>query len=162
MSETLVPPEATAAIGQTVDQRIGVVYKKEFQRWAAAVGDLNPLYFDEEFARANGFRDVIMPPMFLGQVTNAVVHLSDLRPDGTPNRGSIDLPLPPRRMAGGEQNEFFGPIYPGDVLTATRTLANLEEKHGRSGAFVLVSWETTYVNQDGETVAVNVASMIAR
>jgi acyl dehydratase len=162
MSDGLIQPEATAAIGRTVEQRTGTVFKKEFQRWAAAVGDLNPLYFDEEVARAHGYRDVIMPPMFLGHVTSTFVLLSALRPDGTAERGTVDIPLPARRMAGGEETEFYAPIFAGDVVSSTRRLAGLQEKHGRSGDFVLVNWETTYLNQDEEQVAKTVNLVIAR
>ena len=38
----------------------------------------------------------------------------------------------------------------------------IEQKHGRSGEFVLVTSRTSYVNQDGVTVAETVSSMIAR
>jgi len=162
MSDILVTPELKSAIGRTIDERSGVVYRKEFQRWAAAVGDLNPLYFQEEQAKANGYRDVIMPPMFLGQLMNAVTFLGDLRPDGIPATGDLDIPLPERRMMGGEETWFYAPVYPDDVLTATRKLANIEEKHGRSGAFVLVKWETTYFNQHRDLVAKTLWSMIAR
>jgi acyl dehydratase len=161
MPGTLVGPEARALIGQVSEERSGTVYKKEFQRWAAAVGDLNPLYFDDEAARAAGYREAVMPPMFLSQVLNNVTFLDSLRPDGI-SGDRILLPLPERRMAGGEETFFYQPVYPGDVLTSRRTLADLTEKRGRSGAFVLVTWEVTYHNQDGDLVAKSTTSMIAR
>jgi acyl dehydratase len=65
-------------------------------------------------------------------------------------------------MAGGEETFYYQPVYPGDVLTSRRTLADITEKHGRSGAFVLVTWETTYHNQDRDLVARSTSSMIAR
>jgi acyl dehydratase len=162
MSDTLVSPEARAMIGQVSEERSGTVYKKEFQRWAAAVGDLNPLYFDDDAAKAAGYREVVMPPMFLSHVLLGVTFLDSLRPDGIPKGGGISLPLPERRMAGGEETTYYQPIYPGDVLTSTRTLADITEKHGRSGDFVLVTWETAYRNQDGDLVASSTSSMIAR
>jgi len=162
MPDTLVSPEARALIGQVSEERSGTVYKKEFQRWAAAVGDLNPVYFDDEAARTAGYREVVMPPMFLSQVLNGVTLLDSLRPDGIPGGGGISLPLPERRMAGGEETFYYQPVYPGDVLTSRRTLADITEKNGRSGAFVLVTWETTYHNQDGDLVARSTSSMIAR
>jgi len=162
MSDTLISPEATAAIGRTVEVRTGVVYKKEFQRWAASVDDLNPLYFDEQFAKANGHPDVVMPPMFLGQVVNGVTFLDELRPDGMPARGDFGIPLPERIMGGGQEVYFYSQVYPGAELTSTRKLANIEEKEGRSGRFVLVTWETTFENREGELVAKIIESVIAR
>jgi hydroxyacyl-ACP dehydratase HTD2-like protein with hotdog domain len=65
-------------------------------------------------------------------------------------------------MVGGENATFYQPVYDGDVVTCTRTIENIEEKHGRSGHFVLVTWKTTYTNQVGELLAEATASMIAR
>ena len=165
MAESLIPPEALAMVGQETGRQTGLVYKKEFQRWAAAVNDLNPLYFDEEFAKANGYSDVVMPPLFLSQVMQGVTRLENLRPDGIPGgrgRGS-DIPLrAQRRMAGGEETEYEAPIYPGDLLSSVSRLASLEEKEGRSGPFVLVTRETVYTNQDGVVVARGRGSTIAR
>ena len=165
MTESLIPPEALAMIGKETGRQTGVVYKKEFQRWAAAVNDLNPLYFDEEFAKAQGYRDVVMPPLFLSQVMGGVMRLENLRPDGIPGgRGrGTDIPLKPqRRVAGGEETEYYEPVYPGDVLNSVSKLAVLEEKEGRSGPFVLITRETTYTNQDGVVVALGRGSTIAR
>ncbi|MCW2594689.1 MAG: hypothetical protein JWR06_1737 [Jatrophihabitans sp.] len=163
--ESLIDERATAAIGTVIAQSSGTVVKKEFQRWAAAVGDRNPLYFEDETARANGYREAVMPPLYLPQVTLGVVDLDTLRPDGIPGEGGtselIPLPKCPRWMAGGEQTTFFEPVYDGDRITASRTLDDVEEKHGRSGAFVLITSTTRYLR--GETVvARSVVTTIAR
>jgi hydroxyacyl-ACP dehydratase HTD2-like protein with hotdog domain len=65
-------------------------------------------------------------------------------------------------MGGGESIKFYEPVYDGDMLTSVRVIENIEEKHGRSGAFVLVTSRTTYTRQDGTVVAEAVSSMIAR
>jgi acyl dehydratase len=162
--QTLIPPEAAKLIGTEQARSAGIVDKKQFQRWAAAVKDRNPLYFDVSFARSHGYRDVIAPPMYLPHVTLGVADLETLRPDGTPGGSAGDIPLPacPRRMAGGESWQFHAPLYDGDVVTSTRRVDNIQEKHGRSGRFVLVSWVSTYTNQDGLVVAEARSSMIAR
>ena len=55
-----VAPGHGAPEDGVLEVRSGVVVKRAFQDWAAAVGDLNPLYFDEAFARSAGHRE--MPP----------------------------------------------------------------------------------------------------
>jgi acyl dehydratase len=162
--ESLIPPEATKLIGTEQARAAGIVEKKQFQRWAAAVKDRNPLYFDADFARAHGYRDVIAPPLYVQYVTLGITDLDALRPDGTPGGGAGDIPLPacPRRMAGGENWQFHAPLYDGDVITATRRIEDITEKSGRSGRFVLVTWLASYRNQDGELVAEARSSMIAR
>ena len=162
--EQLVGDDARAFIGKTTSTATGIVVKKEFQRWAAAVKDRNPLYFDADFARKHGYRDVIAPPVYVQYVTLGVADLDALRPDGIPGGGSGDLPLPkcPRRMAGGDDLTFYEPLYDGDVITATRKVTDIQQKQGRSGSFVLVHSLTTYTRQDGVTVAEHKGSMIAR
>ena len=159
----MVTPEAQAMIGSEVGRQEGVVYLKEAQRFAAAVGDLNPRYFDADVAREQGFRDIPIPPLFLSQVMQGVTRLDTLRPDGIPSRGGGDIPLrnANRRMAGGEDYEFLEPIYAGDVLTSRSKIESIEEKTGRSGRFVVITRETTYTNQDGVVVARARSSLIA-
>ena len=161
---SLIPDEARAMIGSEAGRASGRVVKQEFQRWAAAVKDRNPLYFDADFARAHGYRDVIAPPLYVQYVTLGVSDLTTLRPDGTPGGQSGDIPLPgcPRRMAGGENWRFHAPLYDGDVITATRRVDDITEKSGRSGRFVLVTWLAAYRNADGALVAEARSSMIAR
>src|ERR1700761_3867860 len=110
--QSLIPPEASKLIGTEQARATGIVEKKQFQRWAAAVKDRNPLYFDADFARTHGYRDVVAPPLYVQYVTLGVTDLDTLRPDGTPGGGSGDIPLPhtPRRMAGGENWRFHGPL----------------------------------------------------
>jgi acyl dehydratase len=163
MEESLITPEAKAMIGKQVGLQTGIVYPKEAQRFAAAVGDLNPLYFDDETARAQGYRGVIAPPMFLPQILQGVTQLDAVREDGVPLEGGSDIPLRAERlMAGGEDYEFLAPIYPGDSITAQTHIQNIEEKSGRSGRFVLITRETHYTNQDGSVVAKGRFSLIAR
>lgn len=163
MEESLITPEAEAMIGKQVELQTGIVYRKEAQRFAAAVGDLNPLYFDDEIARAQGYQGVIAPPMFLPQVMQGVTQLDSVREDGVPLQGGSDIPLRAERlMAGGEAYEFLTPLYPGDTITAQTRIQNIEEKSGRSGRFVLITRETLYTNQDGIVVAKGLFSVIAR
>ncbi|MEV0809920.1 MaoC family dehydratase N-terminal domain-containing protein [Micromonospora sp. NPDC050200] len=162
--EPLIPAEVAAMVGTVVARRTGVVETREFQRWAASVRDRNPLYFDAEYARTHGYENVLAPPMFLQHVTLGVADLDGLRPDGSSGAGSGNLtfPLCPRRMAGGEDTTFLAPVYGGDVITSERRIHSIEEKRGRSGRFVLVTWKTTYTNQRDEVVAEATTSMIAR
>lgn len=160
---SLIPDEARARIGTVLSTSRGAVVRRDWQRWAAAVGDHNPLYFDADYARAHGYRDVIAPPLYLQYAVLGVNPLDQLRPDGTPAGGSgLDFPRCPKRMAGGEDFTFHAPAYHGDEATAVRTVAAIEEKQGRSGRFVLVTWSTRYTNQDDDLLAEATTSLIAR
>ena len=52
MTDSLVDAESAAKIGTVVAVATGEVYRRDWQRWAAAVGDHNPLWFDADYARA--------------------------------------------------------------------------------------------------------------
>lgn len=145
-----------------LEVRSGTVDRRAFQQWAAAVGDLNPLYFDRELARSHGHRDVVMPPLFISQVTAEVHFAHQLRPDGIPHANSFGLSLPERRMAAAEETEFLMTLYPGDYVSATRRLLGVSRKQGRSGEFHLITLEILYADKDQTPVARTTASIIAR
>jgi acyl dehydratase len=162
--DSLVDPESAAKVGTVVATATGEVNRRDWQRWASAVGDHNPLWFDPVFARAHGYRDVICPPLFLQYAVLGVAALSDLRPDGSSGAvsGGLAFPRAPRRMAGGESTTFHLPAYDRDEIEMVRTVESIAEKEGRSGRFVLVTWRGDYRNQARELVAEATMSMIAR
>lgn len=161
---SLIDAESASRVGTIAAIASGEVNRRDWQRWAAAVGDHNPLWFDAEYARAQGYRDVICPPLYLQYAVLGVTPLDGLRPDGSSGAasGSLAFPHAPRRMAGGESTKFFGPAYHGDEIEMVRTIESIVEKQGRSGPFVLVTWRTVYRNQRHELLAEATTSMIAR
>jgi acyl dehydratase len=162
--DSLIDPETAARVGTVVAAVSGTVNKRDWQRWAAAVDDHNPLWFDADHARAHGYRDVICPPLFLQYTILGVITLGNLRPDGSSGAvtGSLAFPRAPRRMAGGESSTFHLPAYHDDEIEMVRTIESIVEKQGRSGRFVLVTWRSEYRNQHRELVAAATTSMIAR
>lgn len=165
MSEqSLIDDESASRVGTVAATATGEVNRRDWQRWAAAVGDHNPLWFDPEYARTQGYRDIICPPLYLQYAVLGVTALDGLRPDGSSGAlsGSLAFPRAPRRMAGGESTSFFGPAYHRDDIQMVRTIESIEEKHGRSEQFVLVTWKTVYHNQLDELIAEATTSMIAR
>ncbi len=165
MSEqSLIDDESASRVGAVAATATGEVNRRDWQRWAAAVGDHNLLWFDPEYARAQGYRDIICPPLYLQYAVLGVTALDGLRPDGSSGAmsGSLAFPRAPRRMAGGESTSFLGPAYHRDEIEMVRTIESIVEKQGRSGTFVLVTWRTVYRNQRDEMIADATTSMIAR
>ncbi len=162
--DSLIDAESAARVGTVAATAVGEVNRRDWQRWAAAVGDHNPLWFDPDHARANGYADIICPPLFLQYAVLGVASLDSLRADGSSGAvsGGLAFPRAPKRMAGGESTRFHRPVYHRDQVEMVRTVESITEKHGRSGRFVLVTWETVYRNQDDELLAEATTSMIAR
>jgi acyl dehydratase len=163
VQESLITDEARAMIGVVTRTRTGDVSIKEAQRWAAAVGDRNPIYFDDAAAREAGYRGIDTPPLFLPCVVLGVVDLDHLREDGIARVQGSSIPLKvSRTMFGGEESEFLLPVYPGDTITAETRVADIEQKDGSKGPFVLTTTETVYTNQDGAVVGRSRTFGIAR
>ena len=159
-----MPPETRAMVGEPLGDAVtAVVTRREAQRYARAVGDLAPIYFDEDAARAAGYDGLVAPPTFVGHVVVEGATLEDLRVDGLwIDRGRKVRLGVSRTMFGGEEWEFHHPVLVGDTITAQRRLGAIEEKTGRSGPFVLLRYETTFTNQRDEVVAVSHLVGIAR
>ncbi len=165
MPDDLIPPETAALVGKPAGEPTeGDVLGKETVRFAQAVDDLNPLYLDDEYARAAGYEGAIAPPMFFNVALTGSRPLSETREDGLFRSGE---PGPRfnkvnRTMFGGEEVEFVAPIYPGDTLRGETVLESIDQKDGRSGSFVVTVRKTTIRNQDGEIVAISRSSGITR
>ncbi len=151
---SLIPDETRQQIGQLMQDPVTVeITARESQRYAMAVDDLNPVYFDEDAARAAGYRTIVAPPTFMGHAVAVTKPLSQLREDGI-FRGGRHLRLGVARvMAGGDDWEFVRPAYVGDVVTAETRLHSLDEHEGRSGPFVTTVVQTIFTDADGEVVA---------
>ena len=128
----MLPEEVTRFIGQSSETRIFEVEKGAIKRFADAVGDPNPLYWDEEYARNSAYGAIIAPPGFFGW----------------PAR-----PMGKSFMFFGQESEFFGSVRGGDTLAASTVIKNITERKGQTGQLAFVIRETTYLNQNGALVA---------
>jgi acyl dehydratase len=151
---TLIPAETLARIGETLLDPVNVtIDRRESQRYAMAVGDENPTYFDPVAARQAGHRALATAPTFVSHATVAPRSTSDLRTDGLwRDGGGVRLNVS-RMMFGGEEWDFLEPVCVGDEITAVTRLADVDEKTGSKGPFVRVVRETTYTNQLGQVAA---------
>jgi 3-methylfumaryl-CoA hydratase len=153
-NDLLITEEARAMIGKEWDPITKEVYEKEIRRFCYAVGDLNPIYLDEEEAKKSNYGDIVAPPMFYDIPTVQEFPLDGLKEDGMP-KTLFNLPLKAtRNMAGGKEVEFFKPMRPGDKITQVGKIVDMYEKRGASGPLVFTIYEFRYTNQDGELVAI--------
>jgi acyl dehydratase len=127
--------------------------------YALAIGDDNPLYTDEEFAKRHGYPSVIAPPTLICE-TNQFV------PGPRDENGLLtqifELPLPgTRQIRGGNAYEFTRPVLATDRITITWELTDLSERTTSSGTEMLIATaEATYTNQHGEVLARNRETVI--
>ena len=119
-------------------------------RFAEAVGDPNPLYWDQDFAGKSVYGSVIAPPGFFGW---PVKTQPELKNDLIALVGSLAEAGYGRILDGGIDWEFFKPVKAGDTLTVKTTVKNIMERSGKTGKAVFLFRDTLYLDRAGETVA---------
>jgi acyl dehydratase len=140
-------------IGRSTGVTTSEVEKGRLRFFAKAIGETDPVYFDEDAARTAGYPALPVPPTFLmcleseGRNPQAIVE--DVM--------GFDL----GRILHAEQEfEYHRMAFAGDVLTFDTHIADVYEKKG--GALQFVVQETRVTNQDGEHVADIRSSLVQR
>lgn len=131
-------------IGTDSGERRIDVEKSQLKLFCQAIGETNPIYFDDEAARAAGYRGAVAPPTFAQT-------LDFLQPPEL-NIVIDVLNAPLNRLLHGEQQfDYFAPICAGDTITLSTRLADIYDKKG--GALEFIVLETTLHNQNDELCA---------
>ncbi|MEW6185257.1 MAG: MaoC family dehydratase N-terminal domain-containing protein [Thermodesulfobacteriota bacterium] len=133
--------------------------------FARAVGDANPIYYDEEYAKKTESGGIIAPPTFI-QAAAQFDPDYFLRPKiGQPWFGSGKEPTGIKPGEGGERSgggrglhaeqhyEYHRHPRPGEVLTAMVKPGKKWEKEGRrSGKLIFTETIIEFRDQQGELV----------
>jgi len=155
----MLPEEVTKFIGKSTGTSVFEVEKEAIRRFADAVGDTNPLYWDEEYARNSRHGSIVAPPGLIcapwyagrqtkwGRRDEPVAEGAEARGPDLVKAGYG------RVLDGGVEWEFFQAVHAGDTLTASSKIKDIRQRQGRSGKMVFVISETTYTNQNGDVVA---------
>jgi acyl dehydratase len=149
---SLLSDEVLSNIGRSSEPHRELVTRRDIRKYAVATGNRQQKYLDGDQA----------PPMFHLPLFWDVVPLDQLTPDGV----SVDTLLPKfpleKAMAGGLEITYHKPVYPGDWLTATRTLTDIYEKQGRSGPLIFYEVVMEIRNDIGEQVITEKTTRILR
>lgn len=129
-------------IGKTLPAFRAVAEASRLRFFAKAIGETNPVYFDEAAARDAGHPGLPLPPTFL-------FSLEFEQPD-TSWRDEIGIELP--RILHGEQTFTYHRLaYAGEALLFESRIADIYDK--KAGALEFVVRETRVTNPRGEPVA---------
>ena len=145
------------AQGATTTLDLGEVRACDFRRFAYAVGDINPRYFDEPVAEA--------PPIFLTAVMGweAGPLESDLRADGSVPTATAGLPLEGLRLMGaGQELEFHRPAVDGQRVTMDLSIEAVSLKKGKSGDLIVLTLLRRYHDSAGNALVTCHENLIAR
>ncbi|SAK80488.1 hypothetical protein AWB80_05073 [Caballeronia pedi] len=110
--------------------------------FAKAIGETNPVYFDEAAAHDAGHPTLPLPPTFLFSL--------EFEQSSTAWRD--ELGIVSSRILHGEQSfEYHRVAYAGDLLRYESRIADIYDK--KNGALWFIVRETRVTNQRGEHVA---------
>jgi len=155
-----VPKEALNMIGKERVREYDVTVR-DIRRFAQAIGETNPLHFNEDYAANTRYGAILAPPLFCQTFTFEDVPPEQLPSDGTPIE--LDIPLPAKRTVGGASSyEIFQRIKAGDRITVRSTLTDVFTKKGKSGRLYFIIVQTDFFNQNDEPVAKETATYIKR
>jgi acyl dehydratase len=128
------------AIGRASPPTMNEVEKGAIRRFAEAMGDFNPVYYDEEYARASGYPAIVAPPTFPASFHSA----ADLREL---------LGVSIKSLLHAEQSfEYERPIFAGDRIYVSTRVTEVGEKTGPSGRMDLAVLEDEGRDEDGNVV----------
>jgi len=164
-----VTDEAKRYIGREADELEAVdeVCKSELRRFAQAIPDPDPIYWDEEYARRTRFGTLVAPPLFPVDAFKPAPHLPDRLTEelrkapyfwgGPPGdyRLYVEVPLGTTHahFNGGQEYEIFRYAKLGDRLRAKRRVVDLYEKEGKTfGRLVFEEDLTTYRDSKGDVI----------
>jgi acyl dehydratase len=149
---SVITDEMRAAIGVEGPAAVMEVEKTNCRMYARSVGHKDPIFYDEEAAKARGFRSIVAAPGFLGTPI-----FNPSRAAATPGEfGGRGFSIPYKRVLnGGTDYEYFpenDTVCAGDTITARSKIAGFEEATGSLGPMLITRRETTYTNQNGKVV----------
>ena len=135
----IITDEMRSFIGLESDPVTYVVEKHSIEHFARAIGESNPIYFDEQFAKDN-VGGIIAPPTFIRLFRPK--RLEKQFPDSFSNL-----------VDGGSSYTFYEKIFVGDKITVVSKLKDLFIKSGSFGDMMFKISLTSYTNQKNILVA---------
>ncbi len=139
-------------IGKTWPEKHFTITANALRFFAKATGETNPVYLNEEAARAAGHPALPVPPTFLFSAEL-------LAPTDSIWIEEIDVPL--EKVLHAEQSfEYDRVVYAGETLTMRSTISDVYEKKG--GLLEFVTRDVTYHDAGGQRCGILKSILVVR
>jgi 3-hydroxybutyryl-CoA dehydratase len=126
--------------GENLPQLVKCVTQENINLYAQASGDFNPIHVDEDFARKSPYGGTIAHGMLI------LSYLSQM----------MAIAFSHGWLSGGKLNvRFKEPARPGDVITVSGNIRNIEQEESK----IQVSCNVLCQNQKGEVVITGESSL---
>lgn len=130
-------------IGRTTAPQTFDVEKGRLKFFAKAIGETDPVYTDEEAAKAAGYSALPAPPTFAFCLEMETNSLWD-------NIAAMGVPVG-KILHGSQTFKYLAPILAGDKITFVTKVSDIYDKKGGKMEFIIE--DSTATNQDGTPVA---------
>jgi acyl dehydratase len=153
-------------VGVEHEELLGEISATLTRRYAAAVGDSDPLYHDAVYAKSLGYANVVAPANFLPGVIcwSEGAPYDRLREDGT--EADTHLPGVPakgvRVMGGGEEMHFTRPVVAGTVVSRRTVLLDVTPRDTKQGLMLVARYQDEYVDERGQELLRSVRTVLLR
>ncbi|MDF2035657.1 MaoC family dehydratase N-terminal domain-containing protein [Bacillus sp. CMF12] len=127
------------------------IERGKIREFAMAIGDRNPIYYDADIARKEGYRDIPIPPTF----PTAIEMWGGLDFETLISLFGLD---PLKVLHGGQEYRYMGEVCAGDTITAAPQLISAFEK--RNLRFITIGIH--YKNKEGFEVLYSESTIIER
>ena len=139
-------------IGTVSEERVIDVEKGQVRLFAKAIGETNPIHFDDEAAKAAGYRGIVAPATFASC-------LRLLAPAKIPTNEQMGIDY--KKILNAEEDcQYEKIICAGDRLTLVTEVVDIYDKKG--GALEFLVRETKITNEAGELVFSVVNKLVSR
>ena len=125
-------------VGQRSEAVSNVVEKDDVCKFAEAIGDPNPLYVDEEAARASRYGRLLAPPTF-----PRTFEYGEVEGVGAPGQGLIH---------GEHRIRYERPLFVGEEVLCYAEVKDYYEKQGREGTLGFLISERVGESPEGEHI----------
>ncbi len=129
----LIDPKVKGTTSEPLDFE---VEKGHIRRFAEALGDPNPLFIDEAYAKSCGYPSVLAPPTF-------------------PTTFHVPMPIQvdvSHFLHGEQEYAYTRPIYAGDVIRCVSKIANVFRKKTSLGEVTFLVAELIGTDLQGNPV----------
>ena len=126
----------TNARRRTPVATISYLVATDIRRYTHATGDFNPLWLDDAYARAAGYRGRLVPPLLVGWVPFSLKE-GEYADDAFDLRRALPLPAHYTNVRNaGTEIEWLAPVYFGEELTVQTRLVDVVARHPAPNALL--------------------------
>jgi hypothetical protein len=144
-----VPALDKEGVGVWSRSALNEIERGAVRRFGEALGETNPIYFDAEAAKAQGYRDMVAPLAFPFSLRSSLA-LQDV----APSHRTV--------LSSDQQIESFETICAGDKILVSSRIAELTQRPGNTGPLEFVVIEDEGRSPEGKLIYRTRRTLIVR